>query len=155
MTPVAMTLGRRPAGAQQGAIDGAVAAWGSSRTCTFSDAAKYVTDDRPAGDLRHRGVNKKWYDSLPPDLQQIIDKDAAEEAVAISPSRGRNRARTSEAWTDSGGELINLPPDEQAAMMKTLASVGEDVSKTDPALDAAYKIVTEAAAAGTRQARAS
>ena len=44
-----------------------------------------------------------------------------------------------------GGELISLPPDEQSAMLQTLASVGDDVSKTKPQLNAAYKIITDAA----------
>jgi hypothetical protein len=35
-------------------------------------------------------------------------------------------------------------------MMKTLGSVGTDVSKRDPAIAAAYKVVTDAAAR-TRQ----
>jgi hypothetical protein len=48
-------------------------------------------------------------------------------------------------WTDKGGELIDLPPDEQAALMKTLSSVGADVSKAEPQLSAVYQLVTEAA----------
>jgi hypothetical protein len=55
------------------------------------------------------------------------------------------------AWSDGGGELIKLPPDEQAAFMKTLASVGADVSKDKPAVRDAYTVVT-AAAQRTRQA---
>ena len=43
------------------------------------------------------------------------------------------------------GELIGLPPDEQSAMMETLASVGEDVSKSKAELSAAYQLVTDAA----------
>ena len=49
-------------------------------------------------------------------------------------------------WTDSGGELISLPPDEQAQMMKTFSSVGADVSKAKPLLNEAYGIATAAAA---------
>jgi len=45
----------------------------------------------------------------------------------------------------SGGELIELPADDRAAMMKTLASVGDDIAKTKPPLYEAYKVVTEAA----------
>jgi hypothetical protein len=50
-----------------------------------------------------------------------------------------------EAWTAAGGELIKLPPDEQATFMKTLASVGPDVSSKKLDLAAAYNIVAEAA----------
>ena len=49
-----------------------------------------------------------------------------------------------------GGELIDLPADENATMMKTLSTVGADVSKSKPQLAAAHKIVTDAAAR-TRQ----
>ena len=41
--------------------------------------------------------------------------------------------------------LAALPADEQSAMLETLASVGEDVSKTKPQLSAAYLVATEAA----------
>jgi hypothetical protein len=54
-------------------------------------------------------------------------------------------------WVGGGGELISLPPDEQASMMKMLASVGEDVSKSKPTLHDAYDIVSDAAKR-TRQA---
>jgi hypothetical protein len=49
-------------------------------------------------------------------------------------------------WVERGGEIISLPPDEQSAMMKMLASVGADVSKSKPQLSAAYKVVVDAAA---------
>jgi hypothetical protein len=49
------------------------------------------------------------------------------------------------AWVDSGGELISLPRDEQTALMASLSSVGEDVSKNKPALHEAYAVVADAA----------
>jgi hypothetical protein len=49
-------------------------------------------------------------------------------------------------WTDGGGELIKLPADEQASLMKTSLDAGAEISKAKPELEAAYKIVTEAAA---------
>ena len=55
------------------------------------------------------------------------------------------------AWVDGGGELISLPREEQAEMMRTLSSVGDDVSKPKPALHEAYQIVSDAAKR-TRQA---
>jgi hypothetical protein len=53
--------------------------------------------------------------------------------------------RAKKGWTDMGGELIDLPPDEQATFMKALSSVGADVSKANPQLSAANQLVTEAA----------
>jgi hypothetical protein len=54
------------------------------------------------------------------------------------------------SFTSKGGELIALPPAEHAQMLKTILSVGADVSSKNPALAAAYKIVADAAAR-TRQ----
>ena len=90
-------------------------------------------------------VSKKWYDSLPPDLQQVLDKAGAEASIQVNPETVAIDERADKAWVAAGGELIKLPADEQAQMLKTLASVGADVSKTKPAVAAAYQIVTEAA----------
>jgi hypothetical protein len=85
-------------------------------------------------------------------LQQILEKDAAAQDEAIKPYAFEQVKGAEASFTSGGGELIKLPPDEYAAMMKTIADVGSDVSSKDPALAAAYKIVADAAAR-TRQAQ--
>jgi len=82
---------------------------------------------------------------LPADLQKIVDADAATEAVAIHPHMVEIYNNARKGWTDSGGELISLPSDEQATMMKTLSNVGADVSSAKPGLSEAYKVVAAAA----------
>jgi TRAP-type transport system periplasmic protein len=150
VTPVAMSLGDVLPAFQQGAIDGAVAGMGPFNHLHFIDVSKYITMvDQPAIFIIAE-VNKKWYDSLPGDLQKIIDKDAAEQSIAIRAVANDLHKKSEAAWLAAGGEEINLPPAEHAAMMKTLSSVGADVSKSDPQLAEAYKIVTDAAAR-TRQ----
>jgi TRAP-type C4-dicarboxylate transport system substrate-binding protein len=144
-TPVAMTLGDVLPAIQQGAIDGAVAALNVYVPMHYVDAAKYVTETNQPAIFAVIEISQKWYDSLPKDLQQIVDKDAAAESVAINPWAVDFRNKMRKAWADQGGELISLPSDEQATMMHTLASVGDDVSKAKPALHEAYEIVTDAA----------
>ena len=90
-------------------------------------------------------VSKKWYDGLPADLQQILDRAGAQESAAINPWAVELNGKVRQGWLDKGGQAISLPPDDQAAMMSTLASVAEDVSKAKPELGAAYGIVTDAA----------
>ena len=150
-TPVAMSLGDVLPALQQGAIDGALAGMGPFTHMHFSDAAKYITMTNQPAIFLIAEINKKWYNSLPPDLQKIVDKDAAEQAVAIGPLAVEMHKKAESAWTAAGGEEINLPSDEQATMLKTLSSVGADVSKSDPQLAAAYKIVTDAAARAASQ----
>jgi TRAP-type transport system periplasmic protein len=144
-TPVVMTLGDVLPALQQGAIDAAVSGSVIFSAMHYQDAAKYITDIGQPVVFGYAAVSKKWYDALPADLQQIIDKDATAAAIAVNPQAAEIIAKADKNWTDSGGEIIKLPPEEQAAMLKTLTSVGEDVSKTKPALSAAYKVVTDAA----------
>jgi TRAP-type C4-dicarboxylate transport system substrate-binding protein len=145
VTPVAMSLGDVLPAIQQGAIDGAVTGMGPIANMHFVDTAKFVTMTNQPSIFIIVEINKKWYESLPKDLQQILDKDAAAESVNINPIAADLRGKTETSYAASGGEEIKLPLDEQASMMKTLGSVGADVSKSSPALAAAYKVVTDAA----------
>jgi TRAP-type transport system periplasmic protein len=150
-TPVAMTLGDVLPALQQGAIDGAVAGIGPFVHLHFADAAKYVTEtDQPAIFLMLE-VSQRWYDSLPKDLQEIVDREGAAVSVAINPVALAMYTEQRKAWVNGGGELISLPRDEQSAMMTTLASVGSNVAMAKPAVREAYQIVLDAAQR-TRQA---
>ena len=144
-TPVAMTLGDVLPAIQQGAIDGAVGGIVVFTPMHFQDAAKYVTETGQPTVFVIVEISRKWYDALPADLQKIVDTNAAQGATAINPQAIEIVNNARKGWTDTGGELISLPPEEQAAMMKTLSGVGADVSKAKPALSEAYKIVTDAA----------
>jgi TRAP-type C4-dicarboxylate transport system substrate-binding protein len=150
-TPVAMSLGDVLPALQQGAIDSSVAGIGPFVHLHFNDAAKYITETNQPAIFIILEVSKKWYDSLPKDLQDIVDRDGAAVSTALSPVALKMDQDQRKAWVDGGGELISLPRDEQASMMQMLASVGEDVSKSKPALHDAYDIVADAAKR-TRQA---
>jgi TRAP-type transport system periplasmic protein len=151
VTPVAMTLGDVLPALQQGAIDGAVAGIGPFVHLHFSDAAKYITETNTPAIFIILEVSQKWYDTLPKDLQEIVDRDGAAVSKSIEATAVKMYQEQRKAWVDNGGELISLPREEQAAMMASLSSVGEDVSKPKPALHEAYEIVTDAAKR-TRQA---
>jgi TRAP-type transport system periplasmic protein len=151
VTPVAMTLGDVLPAIQQGAIDGADAALNVYVPMHFVDAAKYVTETNQPAIFAIIEISQKWYDSLPKDLQQIVDKDAATESVSINPWGSEFREKMRKAWVAQGGELIALPANEQADLMATLSTVGEDVSQTKPGLHDAYETVL-AAARRTQQA---
>jgi TRAP-type transport system periplasmic protein len=144
-TPVAMTLGDVLPAIQQGAIDGAVGGIVVFTPMHFQDAAKYVTETGQPTVFVIVEISRKWYDALPAELQKIVDTNAAQGATAINPQAIEIVNKARKGWTDTGGELISLPPEEQGAMMKTLSGVGAEVSKAKPTLSEAYKIVTDAA----------
>ena len=144
-TPVAMTLGDVVPAIQQGAIDGAVGGIVVFTPLHFRDAAQYVTETGQPAVYVIVEISKSWYESLPADLQKIIDDDAAAQQAAIAPIATDIVEKARKGWTDAGGELISLPSDEQAEMMKTFAVGASEVTKPKPALNDAYDIVTAAA----------
>ena len=140
-TPVAMTLGDVLPAIQQRAIDGAMAAITVYTTMQYYDAAKYVTESNGLPFIFSVAVmSKKWYDALPSDLQKIVDADGPKVAAVVDPWEIDFYGQQRKVWTDKGGELISLPADEQASMMKRLQAVGAAVAKRKPALEKAYNV---------------
>jgi len=144
-TPVAMSLGDVLPALQQGAIDGATAAVPVFANFQYQDAAKYVTVTNQPAIFIMVEFSRKWFDGLPQDLQKIVSQDATAQAKAIIPWSIDYDAKENAVWTKAGGELIHFPPDEEAKYLATLASVGDDVSKSKPNVRAAYELVTGAA----------
>ena len=143
--PKAMTLGEVLPALQDNALDAAVSSLTVISAMQFQKAARYVTETGQPTIFGIAEVSKKWYNSLPTDLKEIVDRDGAAESAAINPWVVKFNGDAQQAWTAGGGEMIRLPADEQAAMLHTLASVGADVSKTKAPLEAAYKTVSDAA----------
>jgi TRAP-type C4-dicarboxylate transport system substrate-binding protein len=144
-SPVAMSPSDVLPAIQQGSLDGAVAGVELLAGMHFNDAAKYITMTNHAAIFFVVEVSKKWFDTLPADLQQIVEKTASRSVIDFKPRAVEIVNAANKTWLAAGGELINLPPDEEAQMLKTLSSVGADVSHEKPAVGAAYKIVSDAA----------
>jgi TRAP-type transport system periplasmic protein len=143
-TPVAMSLGDVLPAIQQGAIDGAMAAVQVYTTMQFQDAAKYITETGTYYITSVAELSKKWFDALPPDLQQIIRTDAATAEQAVDPWEIAFYESQRKVWVAKGGELIELPPTEQSAMMESLVSIGDDLTNNKPALKQAYDTLVAA-----------
>ena len=144
-TPVAMTLADVVPALQQGAVDGAVGGIVVWTPMHFADAAKYVTETGQPAVFVMVEINKAWYESLPADLQRIVDADAAAQQAAIAPVAQDIVEQARKGWTATGGELISLPAAEQSEMMKTFAAAVAEAANAKPALAEAYKLVSDAA----------
>jgi TRAP-type transport system periplasmic protein len=145
-SPVAMSLGDVLPAIQQGAIDGALTSIQVDTTLHYVDAAKYVTEIGQPWINSIAVLSKKWFDSLPPDLQTIVHDDATAVSTQIVPFVNDFFATQRKVWTDSGGELISLPAAEQQTMLAQISSIANDLSTPNPELNAAVKIVFESAA---------
>jgi TRAP-type transport system periplasmic protein len=144
-TPKPMTLGDVLPALQDNALDGAIASVAIFNAMHFQDAAKYVTEIGQPATFAVVEISGRWFDSLPADLKQIVEGDAASQSVAINPQAIEINDRARKVWTDNGGELIGLSAEDQSTMLKILAGVGDEVSNAKPQLSSAYRIVEEAA----------
>ena len=143
-TPVAMTLADVMPALQQGAIDGAIATVTSFAPLQYYDAAKYLTETGHYYVFSVTEISRKWFDTLPPDLQKIVIEDGDRAAREIVPWQVNFIKEQRQSWRDHGGELISLPADEQAELMKRLSTVGADLTKSKPASKRLYDLLLAA-----------
>jgi TRAP-type C4-dicarboxylate transport system substrate-binding protein len=137
-TPVPLALNEVLPALQSGNIDGLLAGIPVLTAMKFYDAAKAVTEIHPGIVVSTVVVNGKWFDSLPADLRAAIaaagdavDKDSCQVAVNIV-------ARANKGWVDNGGQLLKLPPADQAKMMAELKVLGSKLLSQNPAVKAEY-----------------
>jgi TRAP-type C4-dicarboxylate transport system substrate-binding protein len=145
-SPIAMTLADVLPGLQQGTIDGTLTTMTIYTTMRYDGAGKYViTTDQPY--VNSIGiVSKKWMDSLPPDLQKVVTDAGTKVTAEITPFVKTFFADQIKLWKERGGQIADLPKDEHDAMIKKVSSVGDDLSKSKPALNQTVKALFEAAA---------
>jgi TRAP-type C4-dicarboxylate transport system substrate-binding protein len=145
-SPVAMSLGDVMPALQQGAIDGALGTIPVFVPLKYSDVTKFMVETEQPYVNVVTVMSKKWLDGLPADLQKIIRDDATAVTADIVPFTKDFIATQEKAWIDQGGELIKLPPEEQAELTAKVASIGADISKDKPALSEAVQLAFNAAA---------
>jgi TRAP-type transport system periplasmic protein len=145
-SPVAMTLADVLPALQQGAIDGTLTTVTQYTTLHYIDAAKYVVETGQPYVTSIAVISKKWVDGLPPDLQKIVRDDGLQVSKDIVPFVYEFFDAQRKLWVEQGGSLTSLPAEDQAAMIAKISSVGDDLSKDKPALNAAVKTVFAAAA---------
>jgi TRAP-type C4-dicarboxylate transport system substrate-binding protein len=143
-TPVAMSLGDVMPALQQGAIDGALAAVAPFTPLHFYDAAKYMTETGHYNVFLVIEMSRKWLDALPPDLQKIVRDDAESVSRSVLPWQLTEIETQRKAWVAHGGELISLPADEQADMMKRMSTIADDVGAKRPAIKEMYDLLKAA-----------
>ncbi len=145
-TAVPMPLNEVVPGLQRGTIDGTMSGTVVYVVFKFNQVGKVLTQTNDTMILSAGLVSKTWLDTLPADLQKVVlDAGVALQERTAQFSDTSEQAMV-ERWKAEGGELISLPDEDLSKIRSSLASVGEDVTKDDPALNAFYKRVRSTAA---------
>lgn len=144
-SPVALTLADVLPGIQQGTIDGSLSSLPVYTTMKFQDAAKYVLESDQPYINSIVVMSKRWLATLPPDLQKIVHDNAAKTSKDVIPFVKQFFADQYDLWKKSGGVVNKLPDAEHAAMLAKVSTIGEDLSKDNPDLNKAVKLMFEVA----------
>jgi TRAP-type transport system periplasmic protein len=133
-TGVPLSLGDVLPALQQGTIDGSFTAVPIFATLQYHEAARYITETGQAYVFCVAMLSKRWFDGLPADLQAQVMAAAKQAETEVTPWALDFVVSQRKVWTDRGGELIALSAADRSDMLTKLATVGNDIVKTKPAL---------------------
>jgi TRAP-type C4-dicarboxylate transport system substrate-binding protein len=134
ITPVPLALSEVIPQLQSGGIDGMLAGMPILTAFKYYDVAKYVTDLNFAQIVSINLVNESWFQAQPKDVQEAI-RAAGREAEQQAFGWGvENVQKSNAAWVANKGEILQLPPAEKAAMMKTFVDLGTRIVEQNPAV---------------------
>jgi TRAP-type transport system periplasmic protein len=140
-TGVPLSLGDVLPALQQGTIDGSLGSLGVFTAFAYYDAAKYWNDTAATYVVSMATMSKRWFDTLPADLQAMVLTTAQETATDVTPWIIDFLARQHKVWVAKGGELDVLSPADRAEMTAKLATVGDDIVRTRPDLQPLWDLL--------------
>jgi TRAP-type C4-dicarboxylate transport system substrate-binding protein len=118
---------------QQGTIDGVNSVLGVFVAFRYYDAAPQLVDTALWPILSVALVSKAFFDRLPPDLQKAVMEAGTKIEPDLEKWQAARIAADTKAWTDNGGKIVKLPPDDQQeAVRRTSAAAESVVAKSAP-----------------------
>ena len=130
---------------QRGQLDGIRSTIVVLAALKFFDVTKYVTlvEDTHIPDMAM--MSKKFFDSLPADLQKAVLDVGAELERYMEDVVIRYDRRAANLWRSKGGEVIRLSMADRDEFMKRTAPISDEIMGGDPELAPMYNRLKECA----------
>jgi TRAP-type transport system periplasmic protein len=138
-TPVGMPLPQIPDALSKGTIQGCVIPWEVVPSVKVHELTKYHAEFDPAGGALYTttfvmAMNKAKYNSLPPDLKKIIDKNSGIETSGwLGKTQQAGDAAGRKAAVDHGNTIFTVPAAEAQEFRRRSRSIEvewvEDMNK--------------------------
>jgi TRAP-type C4-dicarboxylate transport system substrate-binding protein len=145
-TAVPMPLNEVLPSLQRGVIDGTMSGTSIFVSMKFNDVVKTVTVTNDTMLVALAVVSKVWLDKLPPDLRKMVIDVGHETQGRAHKWEQEFTKGLDKQWAEMGGQIHRLPAEDLAKMRTLLESVGDDMSKDQPAVLETLKKVREVAA---------
>jgi len=143
-TGVPMSLADVLPALQQGTIDGALGGLGVFSALGYYEIARY-NETGQAFVFVLAALSKRWFETLPTDLQPIVLETAQEVGTEVNPWVIDFLVRQRKNWIEKGGQLDALSPADRAEMMAKTNTIGDDIVKTKPELKPLWELLRAAA----------
>jgi TRAP-type C4-dicarboxylate transport system substrate-binding protein len=138
-TAVPMGLPEMITSLQNGVIDGTMSGMSIYTNFNLQNVGKTLTETHDTLLISYGAMSKAWLDKLPPDLAKIIVDEARKLQPWSRQTAVEEVAELRKKWIERGGEIVTLPPADQAELEKRLKPIGAEVTKGDPVLKAFYE----------------
>lgn len=140
-TGIPMNLADMVTALQSGVIDGTMSGISIHVNFHLETVSKVLLVTNDTMLISYLGVSKKWLDGMPPDLRAKVIGALRGLGSDFARFADRDDDQLSQQWRDRGGSFIHFSPADQAEMKRLTESVGDDVTKNNPVVNAYYKKV--------------
>ncbi len=142
-SPVTMPLPETYMALTTGTVDGVITAWEGQKSFKFFEPCKYgILPSWIGVGCQNILINKRKWDSLPPNLQATIRLTAKDWASWVQRwYEPRYMSGKIEELKKLGVEFITLPEADQAKMLAISEKIWDDIAKRDSATSEGVKIL--------------
>jgi TRAP-type C4-dicarboxylate transport system substrate-binding protein len=131
---IAMPLSEVLPALSQGAIDGTISGLSVFVAFKMNDLVKVITVTNDTMLVSLAVVSQVWLDKLPPDLRKVVLDTGHTIQPKAQDWQVEFTKQLANDWTKVGGEILTLPPEDLAKMKTLLSTVGDEVTKKQPAM---------------------
>jgi TRAP-type C4-dicarboxylate transport system substrate-binding protein len=143
--PLSISLGEALPAMQNRAIDGVTGGFAIFTSFKYFDVAKGLTQ-LPGSYLIATGlVNRKWMQSLGPDLEAMVRDESRRHEVLFSTWGVEDIGRVTATWKENGGEMISLSPADQKEYLTEVTASASAILNANPQLREDYQAILAAA----------
>lgn len=115
---------------ERGTVDGAVSTWEAMKAFKIDEVTKYHTVANLWSGVFYTVMNKKKWESLPPEIQKVIqDLSGAQAADQTATAFIKVDLEGMESVKSKGHEIINLAPAEYAKWRKSVMPLWDEWAK--------------------------
>jgi len=133
-TGIAMPLSEVMPGLSQGTIDGTISGLSVFVGFKMNNLVKTITVTNDTFLVSLAVVSQAWLDKLPPDLRKIVIDVGQEVQPQAQAWEVDFTKKLADDWVKLGGVVHTLPAGDQPKMKALLDSVGDEVTKDQPAV---------------------